>query len=76
MRIIKRNQAAGACIKIVERVMEKNLQDLVNLNEIQFRFIPGKRTVDAIKASVCVLLIKRKPLIELQGSETMKKYQS
>ena len=35
-------------MKIVERVLEKRILTLVNLNEMQFRFVPGKGTVDAI----------------------------
>ena len=29
-------------IKIVERVQERQIQTLVNLNEMQFEFMPGK----------------------------------
>ena len=35
-------------MKIVERILERRIRTLVNLNEMQFRFIPGKTTVDAI----------------------------
>ena len=35
-------------MKIVERVLEKQIRTLVNLNEMQFGFMPGKGTVDAI----------------------------
>ena len=35
-------------MKIVERVLEGQIQTLVNLNEKQFGFMPGKGTVDAI----------------------------
>ena len=35
-------------IKIVERVLGKRIRTLVNLNEMQFGFMPGKGTVDAI----------------------------
>ena len=35
-------------MKIVERVLERGIRTLVNLNEMQFRFTPGKGTVDAI----------------------------
>ena len=35
-------------MKIVERVLERRIQTLVNLNEMQFGFMPGKETVDAI----------------------------
>ena len=35
-------------MKIVERVLERRIRTLVNLNEMQFRFMPGKGTVDAI----------------------------
>ena len=56
--------------KIVERVLERQIQTLVNLNEMQFGFMPGKGTVDAIfivgecrrnikrrtRSCICVLL--------------------
>ena len=35
-------------MKIVERVLERRIRTLVNLNEMQFGFTPGKGTVDAI----------------------------
>ena len=35
-------------MKIVKRVLERQLQTLVNLNEMQFGFMPGKGTVNAI----------------------------
>ena len=35
-------------MKIVEEVLEKQIQTLIKLNKMQFRFITGKGTVDAI----------------------------
>ena len=35
-------------MKIVERALERQIRTLVNLNEMQFGFMPGKGTVDAI----------------------------
>ena len=35
-------------LKIVERVLERQIRTLVNLNEMQFGFKPGKGTVNAI----------------------------
>ena len=35
-------------MKIVERVLERRKQILINLNEMQFGFMPGKGTVDVI----------------------------
>ena len=35
-------------MKIVKRVLERRIRTLVNLNEMQFGFMPGKGTVDAI----------------------------
>ena len=35
-------------IKIVERVLERRIRTLVNLNKMQFGFVLGKETVDAI----------------------------
>ena len=35
-------------MKIVERVQERRIRTLINLNKIQFGFMPGKGTMDAI----------------------------
>lgn len=35
-------------MKVVERVLEKRLRALVNLDEMQFGFMPGKGTIDAL----------------------------
>ena len=35
-------------LKIVERVMEKRIQAIVELNEMKFGFMPEKSTVDAL----------------------------
>ena len=35
-------------MKIVERVLERQIQTLINLNEMQLGFMPEKETVDAI----------------------------
>ena len=35
-------------MKIVQRVLERRIQTLINLNKMQFGFKPGKGTVDAI----------------------------
>ena len=35
-------------MKIVERVLERQIRTLVNLSEMQFGFMPGKGTVDVI----------------------------
>ena len=35
-------------MKIVDRVLETRIRTLVNLNEMQFGFMPGKETLDAI----------------------------
>ena len=68
-------------IKIVKRVQERRIRILVNLNEMQFGFVPGKGTVDAIfivrrmqeeyqkkenKLYMCVLLTWKKLLIKHQ----------
>ena len=37
-----------SAMKIVERVLERRIQTLVSLNKMQFGFLPGKGTVDAI----------------------------
>ena len=67
-------------MKIVERMLERRIRTLVNLNEMQFGFMPGKGTVDAIfivrrmqeeyqkkaRSCICVLLTWEKLLIECQ----------
>ena len=35
-------------MKVFERVIEKYIRDAVNIDDMQFEFIPGKRTMDAI----------------------------
>ena len=35
-------------MKIVDRVLERRMQTLTNMNKMQFGFMPGKGTVDAI----------------------------
>ena len=35
-------------MRIIERVLERRIQTLINLNKIQFGFMPGKGTVDAV----------------------------
>ena len=35
-------------MKNVQRVLERRIRTLVNLNKMQFGFMPGKRTMDAI----------------------------
>ena len=48
-------------IKTVERVLERQIRTLVNLNEMQFGFMPRKGTVDAIFiVSVALTMLHRK----------------
>ena len=35
-------------VKLVERVLERRIRTLLNFNEMQFGFMPGKETVNAI----------------------------
>ena len=35
-------------MKIVERILERQIRTLINLNKMQFGFMPGKGTADAI----------------------------
>ena len=35
-------------VKIVKRVLQRRIRTLANLNEMQFEFMPGKGTLDAI----------------------------
>ena len=48
MWIIKRSETLEHAMKIVERVLERQIRTLVNLKKMQFGFMPGKETVDAI----------------------------
>ena len=61
-------------MKVVERVLEKRLGRIVTVNQMQFRFVPGTKRIDAVfilrrlqqehrskgKKVVCVLLANRK----------------
>ena len=49
-------------IKIVEKVLERRILTLISLNEMQFGFMPGKKTVDAI-------FIVRKMQVEYQKKD-------
>ena len=35
-------------MKVVERVLEKRLREIIKIDDMQFGFMPGKGTVDAI----------------------------
>ena len=35
-------------MKIVEKLLERQIRTIINLNKMQFGFMPGKGTVDAI----------------------------
>ena len=35
-------------MKIVKRILEKRLRDIVNPDELQFGFMPGKETIDTL----------------------------
>ena len=35
-------------MKIIERVLEKRLRSIVELNKMQFGFMPGKQMIDAL----------------------------
>ena len=35
-------------MKIIERVLERRIRAIVDFNEAQFSFMPGKRTIDAL----------------------------
>ena len=35
-------------MKIVERVLERRIRKLVNIDSMQFRFMPGRGTTDAL----------------------------
>ena len=35
-------------MKVVERVLEKRLREFINIDNMQFGFMPGKGTIDAI----------------------------
>ena len=42
------------CLKVIERVLEQVLRDTVDVNKMQFGFVPGRETIDAILV-VCQL---------------------
>ena len=44
----KRVKLLEHAMKVVKRVLERQVRTLVNLNKIQFGFMPGKGTVDVI----------------------------
>ena len=35
-------------MKVLERILEKRLRNMIDINEMQCGFVPGKGTVDAI----------------------------
>ena len=65
-------------MKIVKRLLERRVRALVDFDEVQFGFMPGKGTIDALflvrrlqeehrakdKRSTCVLLIWKRHLTE------------
>ena len=65
-------------MKIIERVLERRIRAIVNFDEAQFGFMPGKGTIDALflvrrlqeehrakaKECTCVLLIWKRHLTE------------
>ena len=69
-------------IKIVERVLERRIRELVNIDSMPFGFMPGRGTTDVLfvvrkmqeeysigirrKSCACVLWILRTHLIEFQ----------
>ena len=67
-------------MKVIERVLERRIKELVNINAMQFGFMHGRRTIDALfvvrrmpkkykggrKCWVYVLRILRRYLIEFQ----------
>ena len=68
-------------LKVGERIIEKQIRSRINIDEMQFGFMPGRGTTDAIfnlmqmqekllgkkkKISTLLLLIWKKPLIEFQ----------
>ena len=36
------------CLKVIERVIDKVLREIATISELQFGFVPGKGTSDAI----------------------------
>ena len=67
-------------MKIVERVLERRIRKSVNIDSMQFGFMPGRETTDALfavrrmqeeyrdkkKSSTCVLQILSRHLIEFE----------
>ena len=36
------------CLKVVERIVETLIRDIVRIDDMQFGFMPGRGTIDAI----------------------------
>ena len=47
-RVYRRVQLLEHAMKIVEKVLERRLLHMVKVDEMQFGFMPGKGTIDAV----------------------------
>ena len=36
------------CLKVVERIVETLIRDIIRIDDVQFGFMPGRGTIDAI----------------------------
>ena len=52
-------------IKIYERVLDKRLREVIQVDEMQFEFMPGRSTVDAI------FIMRQKQEKSLEGNENL-----
>ena len=52
-------------IKIYERVLDKRLREVIQIDEMQFGFMPGRSTVDAI------FIMRQKQKKSLEGNENL-----
>ena len=52
-------------MKIVEKVLQRRMRHMVKVNEMQFGFMPGKGTIDA------VFILKRLQGVLRQGEEVV-----
>jgi len=77
--ILQRNKIVGTCYEVVERIFEHRIRQQTDIGDMQFGFMKGKGTTDAIfivrqmqekfrakgKSSILALWIWKKILIGL-----------
>ena len=48
LQYLQWSKAVRAAMKIIERVLERRIQELVNIDSMQFGFMSGRRTTDTL----------------------------